>query len=94
MDIEDLDYDHSSDEGENLNGLEEAKTKTKKAKKNKGDDSDEEEVDASDSDSDVERIDKMADEIDEYYKQRKDYKMELDRKLAKKEKKRKALIEQ
>ena len=35
----------------------------------------------------------MAEEIDDYYKQKKDYKMDKDKKLAKKEKKRKALLE-
>jgi hypothetical protein len=35
----------------------------------------------------------MDDDINEYYKQTKEYKMEKDRKLAKKEKKKKALIE-
>jgi len=35
----------------------------------------------------------MADEIDGFYSQKKEYMMEKDRKLAKKEKKRKALVE-
>jgi hypothetical protein len=35
----------------------------------------------------------MAEEMDDFFKQKKEYRMEKDKKLAKKEKKRKALLE-
>ena len=51
------------------------------------------EDDDSDIDDNVKRVDHMADDMDAYYNQRKEYKMEKDKKLAKKEKKMKALLE-
>lgn len=53
-----------------------------------------EEESDSDVDDDVKRIDKMAADIDEFYAQKKEYQIERDRKVAKKEKKTQALIEQ
>jgi Skp family chaperone for outer membrane proteins len=41
-----------------------------------------------------ESLQKMNEEIEGFYKSKKDYQMEKDKKLAKKEKKRKALLEQ
>ena len=45
-------------------------------------------------DEDHAKFEEMAAGIDEYYNRQKEYKMEIDRQLQKKEKKRKALIEQ
>lgn len=97
IDIEELDYDHSSDE-ENVDGaidpVDGGLLKHKSGRRSKYDEAGgNEEGKSSDEDENVKRIDQMADEIDTYYKQKKDYKIDLDRKLAKKEKKRKALIE-
>jgi hypothetical protein len=47
----------------------------------------------SDVDDNVRRIDKMAADIDDFYSQKKEYMIERDRKLAKKEKKAKQLVE-
>ena len=44
-------------------------------------------------DTEGKRIEEMAEQMDEYYKQRKEYKMEIDRKLMKKDKKNKMLID-
>ena len=59
-----------------------------------GSDAEENDEDNSDIDDNVKRIDKMANDMDPFFKQMKEYAMEKDKKLAKKEKKRKALLEQ
>jgi hypothetical protein len=48
----------------------------------------------SDEDQNAKRINKMADELEGFFNQKKEYQMDKDRKLAKKDKKKKALIEQ
>ena len=47
-----------------------------------------------DSDEGANRVDQMADEIDHFYQQKKEYQMDKDRRVAKKEKKKNALLEQ
>ena len=48
----------------------------------------------SEVDENQKRVEKMANDIEKLYEQNKEYKMERDRKLAKKDKKQKQLIEQ
>ena len=52
----------------------------------------EEEDEDSDVDEETKRINKMANDLDSFYKQQKEYAMEKDKKLAKKEEKEKGSI--
>ena len=52
-----------------------------------------EEEGSSESDNELDRIDKMAEEMEDAYQQQKEYQMQVDRKEAKRQVKKKQLIE-
>lgn len=106
VDIEDLDYENDSDEddendeailkdslgeGRKFNSNDRYVHQMKMdAGESEGDEDDDDESE----DEAVKRVEAMANDIDTFYSQKKDYKMELNRKVAKREKRQKALVEQ
>ena len=81
MDIENLEYEDASDQ-------EDPDKKLDKRDELKMDDGNEDgNSDDEDMDENVKRVDAMANEIDHFYKQKREYAMEKDRTLAKREKK-------
>jgi hypothetical protein len=105
VDIEDLDYENDSEdddendeailkdslgEGRKFNSNDRYVHQMKMENGSEG--SDDSEGDS--EDEAVKRVEAMANDIDTFYSQKKDYKMELNRKVAKREKRQKALVEQ
>ena len=90
VDIEELGYEsNENEEDPEGNGI----VLGKSAVIEKVAGSDDEDEDDDDIDPEVKRLESMAAGIDEYYARQKEYMMEVDRQLQKKEKKRKLLIE-
>ncbi|CDW82321.1 pre-rrna processing protein ftsj3 [Stylonychia lemnae] len=98
VDIEELEFDESEEEEDEnyANGdiVISKNAREREAKKNKKAAEDEGEDDDSDIDDNTKRINKMAEDIDAFYSSKKEYQGERDRKADKKDKKKKALIEQ
>jgi hypothetical protein len=95
IDIEELGYE-DEDMGENED-LDDGGIVVKSGKRNKKEAAQESSDDDDGSDSEAERVrrvDKMAAEIEGFFEQKREYKGELDRRQAKKDKKKKALVEQ
>lgn len=96
VDIEDLDYEESEENDENIYAggdiVISKKARAREALKIRKEDEGNEDMD-SDVDHDEKRINKMADDIDAFYESKKEYQGEKDRKIAKKEKKKRNLIE-
>jgi hypothetical protein len=89
VDIEELEYD-GKDSDEELSQGELGGARIPDEKRESNDSSDD---DDDDLEPEQRRIEEMAAGVDEYYQRQKEYKMEIDRKLQKKDKKRKMLIE-
>ena len=87
LDIENLDYiDEEEEDDEYANNPD-------ILHKVKADEEEESEIE-DDEDAKIKSLDKMAEDIDEFYRQKKDYQMDKDRRMAKREKKQMALLEQ
>lgn len=96
IDIEEMGYEDDEEEEEfNDDDIVVRRDIKKKLKKPSSDDEDEDENMVYDSEEEkIRKIDKMADEIEGLFEHRNEYKGEIDRRQEKKDKKKKALIEQ
>lgn len=88
VDIEELEYESDGNEEQDAEGNGIVKVTEERKARDRGEESDDS------MDPDQRRLEEMANGMDEYYSRQKEYKMEVDRQLQKKEKKRKLLIEQ